>query len=195
MSKKQRDWKIDIVNKFAHKMNIASNNPNSMLNCQRGVVVSWWPFFQYIVTLGCGLCGISNTLGFCLNLTSFYSEWGLTDLNGLRYRRCRNTIYGGLYEEQQQDSPESSTPRSLPIWIQTEYWRSVTLRKSRQIKKAQQSWFFSLRTAGGGERDSGIENSHTMRISPKDALVLNEEAVKTEERRVFLKRIQRREEG
>jgi hypothetical protein len=34
-----------------------------------------------------------------------------------------------------------------------------------------------------------------MRISPKDALVLNEEAVKTEERQMFLKRIQRKEEA
>jgi hypothetical protein len=63
------------------------------------------------------------------------------------------------------------------------------------MKKALQSWFSSLRTAGGGERGSGIENFRMMRISPKDALVLNEEAVKTEERRVFLKLIQRKEEG
>ena len=63
------------------------------------------------------------------------------------------------------------------------------------MKKALQSWISSLRTAGGGERGSGIDDSHMMPISPKDALVLNAGAVKTEERRVFLKRIQRREEG
>lgn len=62
------------------------------------------------------------------------------------------------------------------------------------MKKALQSWYSSLRTAGGGERGSGTEDSHMMRISPKDALVLNEEAVKTEERRMFLKRIQRKGE-
>jgi hypothetical protein len=33
MSKKQRYWEINIVNEFAHKMNIASNHSNSMLNC------------------------------------------------------------------------------------------------------------------------------------------------------------------
>jgi hypothetical protein len=63
------------------------------------------------------------------------------------------------------------------------------------MKKALQIWLSSLRTAGGGERGSGIEDSHMTRISPKDALVLNAEAVKTEERRMFLKRIKRREEA
>ena len=62
------------------------------------------------------------------------------------------------------------------------------------MKKVLLNWNSSLRTAGGGERGSGIEDSHMTRISPKDALVLNEEAVKTEERRVFLKRILGKEE-
>jgi len=69
------------------------------------------------------------------------------------------------------------------------------MRKTLLMKEARLSRSFSLKTAGGGVQDLEKESFHMMRISLKDALVLNEEVALTEERRSVLKCIRRAEEG
>ena len=68
--------------------------------------------------------------------------------------------------------------------------RIILLMKEARLKR-----FFSLRTAVGGVQGLEEESFHMMRISLKDALVLNEEMALTEERRLLLKCIRRAEEG
>jgi hypothetical protein len=63
------------------------------------------------------------------------------------------------------------------------------------MKETQQCWSFFSKTEGEGVQGLEKERFHMTRISLKDAPVMNEEVVLTEERHLIFKCIRRADEG